>query len=180
MSTVRIGVVGAGNMGAHHVGTLHRSVSGAQVVSVADVDEERATAVAEAVGARPADDGCALIADPDVDAGVIASHDTTHADLAVAAVRAGKPVMCEKPLAPTAQECRRVVREERRTGSALISLGFMRRFDPRTLDSSITTLQAMDSIRGSCGITFPAPGRSPRQGVATGGRRSTERLVSCR
>ncbi|MER6072904.1 Gfo/Idh/MocA family oxidoreductase [Streptomyces sp. NPDC001817] len=101
MSTVRIGVVGAGTMAADHVRTLHQWVSGAQVVSVADVDEERAAAVAAVAGARAAGDGHALIADPDVDAVVIASHDTTHEDLAVAAVRAGKPVMCEKPLAPT-------------------------------------------------------------------------------
>ncbi|WBO68586.1 Gfo/Idh/MocA family protein [Streptomyces camelliae] len=117
MSTVRIGVAGAGVMGADHVNTLHRCVSGAEVVSVADVDEERAAAVAGPAGARPAGDGYALIADPDVDAVVIASHDTTHADLAIAAVRAGKPVLCEKPLAPTTQGCVRVVREERRAGS---------------------------------------------------------------
>ncbi|WP_225094588.1 Gfo/Idh/MocA family oxidoreductase [Streptomyces sp. CoH27] len=55
MSTVRIGVVGAGVMGADHVNTLHRCVSGAEVVSVADVDEERAAAVGT-VGARPTGD----------------------------------------------------------------------------------------------------------------------------
>jgi myo-inositol 2-dehydrogenase/D-chiro-inositol 1-dehydrogenase len=64
-------------------------------VSVADVDGERAASVAAVAGARATGDAHALIADPDVDAVVIASHDTTHADLAVAAVRAGKPVMCE-------------------------------------------------------------------------------------
>jgi myo-inositol 2-dehydrogenase / D-chiro-inositol 1-dehydrogenase len=131
MSTVRIGVIGAGNMGADHVNTLHRHVSGAVVTMVADIDEERAATVTEAVpGARATDDPYALIDDPEVDAVVIASHDTTHADLAVAAVRAGKPVLCEKPLAPTPAECVRVVREERQTGGRLISLGFMRRFDP--------------------------------------------------
>ncbi|MGW5462813.1 Gfo/Idh/MocA family protein [Streptomyces sp. NPDC003996] len=94
MSTVRIGVIGAGNMGADHVNTLHRWVSGAEVVSVADVDGERAASIAAVAGARATGDAHALIADPDADAVVIASHDTTHADLAVAAVRAGKPVMC--------------------------------------------------------------------------------------
>lgn len=131
MSTVRIGVIGAGNMGADHVNTLHRLVSGTVVTMVADIDEERATTVTDAVpGARATDDPYALIGDPEVDAVVIASHDTTHADLTVAAVRAGKPVLCEKPLAPTPGECVRVVREERQTGGRLISLGFMRRFDP--------------------------------------------------
>ncbi|MFI0819500.1 Gfo/Idh/MocA family oxidoreductase [Streptomyces sp. NPDC021098] len=135
MSDVRIGVIGAGNMGADHVATLHRQVCGAEVTLVADVDEERAASVAGTVpGARATADAYAVIGDPEVDAVVIASHDTTHADLSVAAVRAGKPVLCEKPLAPTLEECARVVREERRAGGGLISLGFMRRFDPAHME----------------------------------------------
>ncbi|EFL28819.1 inositol 2-dehydrogenase [Streptomyces himastatinicus ATCC 53653] len=131
MSGVRIGVIGAGNMGADHVATLHRQVSGAEVTLVADIDKERAASVAGTVpGARSTDDAYAVIGDLEVDAVVIASHDTTHADLSLAAVRAGKPVLCEKPLAPSLEECVRVVREERRAGGGLISLGFMRRFDP--------------------------------------------------
>ncbi|WP_037886445.1 Gfo/Idh/MocA family oxidoreductase [Streptomyces viridochromogenes] len=130
MSAVRVGVIGAGNMGADHVNTLHRHVSGAVVTMVADIDEERAAAVGALPGARATGDPYAVIADPEVDAVVVASHDTTHADLSVAAVRAAKPVLCEKPLAPTLGECVRVVREERRAGKELISLGFMRRFDP--------------------------------------------------
>ncbi|ELS56807.1 putative Inositol 2-dehydrogenase [Streptomyces viridochromogenes Tue57] len=123
-------MIGAGNMGADHVNTLHRHVSGAVVTMVADIDEERAAAVGALPGARATGDPYAVIADPEVDAVVVASHDTTHADLSVAAVRAAKPVLCEKPLAPTLGECVRVVREERRAGKELISLGFMRRFDP--------------------------------------------------
>ncbi|KUO17876.1 Gfo/Idh/MocA family oxidoreductase [Streptomyces dysideae] len=131
MSIVRIGVIGAGNMGADHVNTLHRHVSGAVVTMVADLDEERAAGVAGALpDARATGDPYAVIADPEVDAVVVASHDTTHADLSVAAVRAAKAVLCEKPLAPTLSECVRVVQEERQAGQGLISLGFMRRFDP--------------------------------------------------
>ncbi|MEI5527393.1 Gfo/Idh/MocA family oxidoreductase [Streptomyces brasiliscabiei] len=146
MSALRIGVIGAGNMGADHVTTLHRQVSGADVVLIADIDKERAASVAGTVpGARATDAPYALIADPDVDAVVIASHDSTHADLSVAAVRAGKPVLCEKPLAPTLDECLRVVREERQAGGGLISLGFMRRFDPAYVE-----LKSAVSA-GSCG-----------------------------
>ncbi|MGJ5748966.1 Gfo/Idh/MocA family protein [Streptomyces puniciscabiei] len=104
LSTVRIGVIGVGTLGADHVHTPHPWVTGAEVVSVADVDAERAARVATAAGARATGDGHALIADPDVGADVIASHDTTHAELAVAALRAGKPVMCDKPLAPATRE----------------------------------------------------------------------------
>lgn len=146
MSNLRIGVIGAGNMGADHVTTLHRHVSGAEVTLVADTDKERAAVVAgEVPGARATDDAYALIADPGVDAVVIASHDTTHADLSVAAVRAGKPVLCEKPLAPALDECVRVVREERQAGGGLIALGFMRRFDPAYVELKSAV------AAGSCG-----------------------------
>jgi len=131
--TVRVGVIGAGIMGADHVNTLHRKVSGAVVTMVADVDIERAKAVAQPVaGATATADGLALIADEAVDAVVIASHDSTHADLVLAAIHTGKPVLCEKPLAPTVSECLSIVRAEAGgpAGKPLVSLGFMRRFDP--------------------------------------------------
>ncbi|KUN59094.1 inositol 2-dehydrogenase [Streptomyces canus] len=129
--TVRVGVIGAGVMGADHVRLLHGFVSSAEVVAVADVDGARARAVASGVpGALVSPDAWALIADSRVDAVVVASHDSTHAELTVAAVRAGKPVLCEKPLAPTVAECVEVVREDDKAGGGLVSVGFMRRFDP--------------------------------------------------
>jgi myo-inositol 2-dehydrogenase / D-chiro-inositol 1-dehydrogenase len=133
--TVRVGVIGTGIMGADHVNTLHRQVTGATVTMVADLDLDRALEVVTGLpGARATDDGVALIGDPAVDAVVVASPDASHADLAVAAIKAGKPVMCEKPLAPTLAECVRVVRAEQEVvgagGPGLVSVGFMRRFDP--------------------------------------------------
>jgi len=133
--TVRVGVIGTGIMGADHVNTLHRMVSGAQVSMVADVDLSRAQDVAARVpGLRATADGFAVINDGAVDAIVVASQDSTHAALAIAAARAGKPVLCEKPLAPTVAECAQVVAAEVAAvgagGLPLISVGFMRRFDP--------------------------------------------------
>lgn len=127
---VRVGVIGAGVMGADHVATLHRYVTRASVSMVADVDVGRAQmAAADVPGVHVTDDAFALIGDPSVDAVVIASHDSTHAELAIAAIRAGKPVMCEKPLAPTVDECLGVIRAEA-GGASFVSVGFMRRFDP--------------------------------------------------
>ena len=97
-------------MGADHVSTLHRQASGAAVTMVADVHLARVQAIADGTpGVRATDDGFALIADPEVDAVVIASPDPTHVMPAVAAVNAGKPVLCEKALAPTVAECPQVV-----------------------------------------------------------------------
>ncbi len=129
----RIGIIGAGIMGADHALTVHRYVSGATVEVVADLDEARAAAAAAAVGARSTTDPLSVITDAAVDAVIIASHDSTHAALVRACLDAGKPVLCEKPLAPTLTECLDVVAAEKAVvgdGPGLVSLGFMRRFDP--------------------------------------------------
>lgn len=130
--TVRVGVVGVGVMGADHARKLSRVVSGADVVAVSDFDGDVAGRLAAELGARVVSDGISLIEDVDVDAVVIATRDDTHADLVRAALSAGKPVMCEKPLAPTAAECQELVsaQSELQPGQHLISVGFMRRFDP--------------------------------------------------
>lgn len=132
--TIRVGVIGAGIMGADHVRNLAGAVSGAAVSLVADLDAGRAAAAAGPAGARSTTDPKALIKDRDVDAVVIASHDSTHADLLLACLDARKPVLCEKPLAPTVEEGRAVVQAEEAVaeelGRSLVSLGFMRRFDP--------------------------------------------------
>lgn len=131
---MRIGVIGAGIMGADHARILHRDVPNADVVAIADVDAGRARAVADGIpGSRATDDALGLIASDDVDAVLIASSDATHVEYVLACLAAQKPVLCEKPLAPTAAECAAlVVAEDEITagGPALVSVGFMRRFDP--------------------------------------------------
>ena len=128
---MRLAILGTGIMGADHARTLHRFVSGAEVAVLVDVDESRARGVAaEIPGSRVSADAFATIAADDVDAIVIASADAFHADQVSAALAAGKPVLCEKPLALTSGDCRRLVEGEAVLGQRLISVGFMRRFDP--------------------------------------------------
>lgn len=127
--TIRIGIIGTGIMGADHAATAHRFVSGVEVELLADVDLTRAEATAAPLGCRATSDPYALITDPAVDAVIIASHDSTHTAFIRACVSAGRPVLCEKPLAPTLAEARGLLGEI--GGQAkLVSLGFMRRFDP--------------------------------------------------
>ena len=127
---VRIGVIGTGAMGAAHVGNLARWVAGAAVSQVFDVDSERATAVADGVGASPAPTIESLIGSDDVDAVLIAAPDPLHEELALACLTAGKPTLLEKPIATSLEGSRRVVDAEVAGGRRLIQLGFMRRFDP--------------------------------------------------
>jgi myo-inositol 2-dehydrogenase / D-chiro-inositol 1-dehydrogenase len=134
MSELAIGVIGTGGMGTRHAVNLQQHVVGARVVAVYDLDAEHAAAAAKAVGgARVAADPLELIADPAVDAVVIASPDPTHAELAAACLKQQKPLLCEKPLATTSAVAREIVEKEAAIGRRLISVGFMRRFDPAHL-----------------------------------------------
>ena len=123
----RVGVVGAGLMGTIHARLLASEVPGARLVAVADPDR----AAAERLGA-PATyaDGLELIAADDVDAVVVASPVFTHEPFVLACIAAGKPVLCEKPLTATPEAAWRIVEAERAGGRHLVSVGFMRRFDP--------------------------------------------------
>jgi myo-inositol 2-dehydrogenase / D-chiro-inositol 1-dehydrogenase len=127
---LRIGVIGTGVMGADHVETITSSISGAEIRAVADLDPKRAEVVASRVpgaNALPAEE---LIKSPDVDGVIVASSDATHAQYVVASIAADKPVLCEKPLAPTVSECEEILRLEQARDSRLVPVGFMRQFDP--------------------------------------------------
>ena len=129
--TVRIGLIGAGVMGADHARTIASSVGGAELAIVSDKDIYRARSVAQSCGdARVVETADELIADPKIDAVLVASPDETHASLALACIRAGKPALVEKPLGSTLDECRAVISAEIKGGRRLIQVGFMRRFDP--------------------------------------------------
>ncbi|MBC2835074.1 Gfo/Idh/MocA family oxidoreductase [Paragemmobacter straminiformis] len=126
--TLSVGVIGLGVMGAEHLRLLREETGGARVVAVCDADADRAQALAQ--GAQVFSDPMALIAAQGVGAVVIASPDATHAGLALACIAAGKPALCEKPLAATAAEALRIVDAEVAGGRRLLQIGYMRRFDP--------------------------------------------------
>jgi myo-inositol 2-dehydrogenase/D-chiro-inositol 1-dehydrogenase len=132
--SLRVGVIGVGAMGADHVRTIASSIPAARVSEVYDFDADRAYAVAQPVFAGVASSAEALIDSSAVDAVIICSPDSTHADLATACIAAGKPVLCEKPLAVTAEDALSVVDAEVAAGRQLVQLGFMRRYDPGYLE----------------------------------------------
>jgi myo-inositol 2-dehydrogenase/D-chiro-inositol 1-dehydrogenase len=125
---VNICLIGAGRIGRMHAGCL-ASHPDLRLCRVVDVNPAAACEVAEAHGAAAVDDPMAAIADPEVDAVLIASSSGTHARLVGEAVRARKPVFCEKPLDLEVERARDCVAEIEAAGVPVF-LDFNRRFDP--------------------------------------------------
>jgi myo-inositol 2-dehydrogenase/D-chiro-inositol 1-dehydrogenase len=128
VDSLRIGIVGTGNIGASHAKSLAREIVGAQVAWLYDADIARASTLADELGANVAPSVEQLVASSD--AVVIASPDALHAEQSLLCLDAQRPTLCEKPLAPAVAGARAVVEAEIDLGHRLISLGFMRRFDP--------------------------------------------------
>lgn len=138
---LRVGVIGVGLMGTDHAERLALRTAGVVLAGVADPDAARAQACAGRLGTRLFGDPIELITAPDVDAVVIASPGVVHEAQVLACLGAGKPVLCEKPLAMDDASALRVVDAEVALGRRLVTVGFMRRFD----DEYVAVKEALGS-----------------------------------
>lgn len=157
MSLLGIGCIGLGRMGSIFTHHLSGRVPGAKLVAVADPAPGLAERTAAELGVpRWFEDYRELLAVPDVDAVVIATPASTHADVIAATAAAGRPIFCEKPLALTLLECDRAIQAVERTGVPC-QIGFMRRFDAGYARAK----RLIDEGRIGDPITFKAVGRDP-------------------
>lgn len=115
-SSLRAGVVGAGVFGGYHA-KKYVELDGVTLVGVFDIDLARAQALAEPLGAQGFDNMDAFLAA--VDVVTVAAPAVHHAEAALKALKAGKPVYCEKPLAVTPEDADRMVAAAAKAGVPL-------------------------------------------------------------
>jgi myo-inositol 2-dehydrogenase / D-chiro-inositol 1-dehydrogenase len=122
---MKIGLLGAGRIGAFHAGVLaeHEDVDD---LVVGDLDAGRAAAVAEEVGGRSGT--IEEVIGSGLEAAVIAAATSAHAELINACLDEGLPTFCEKPVALGYEETVAIVDRVESSG-AILQVGFMRRFD---------------------------------------------------
>ena len=129
MERVGFGVIGAGLFGENHA-IVYSRAPGVELAAVCDQNEARAREVAERYGARAwYTDYEQVLADPEIGAVSIATPDFAHAEIALAAAKAGKHILCEKPLATTVAEAQAIVDAAAEAGVTLM-VDFHNRANP--------------------------------------------------
>jgi inositol 2-dehydrogenase len=130
MRKLGVGVVGIGEMGRRHAENLRRNVPEARLVAVADVSETRARQTATELEIdRSYNSLEAMLENKEIDAVLIATPDKFHAEAVEMVARAGKDILCEKPLALNLADAQAAIAAVSKSGTRL-QVGFMRRYDP--------------------------------------------------
>ena len=140
--TVRWGLIGLGWFGEIHADTLAR-MPGIELAALCTRRPQRLDELAERYDVtRRYTDYRELLADPTIDAVGITTHVNDHRDIAVAALRSGKHVFLEKPMAPTVEDCNQIIQAAQQS-NAVFMVGHICRFDPRV----VLAKQAIDEGR---------------------------------
>ena len=133
---LRVGIVGLGRLGKRHAEALAHQTRHCQLVAACSpVAAEREFARTQLGVAQVYEDYAQLLTNPEVDAVVLVTPTSLHADQAIAALAAGKHVFVEKPLALNVADCERVLAEAAKHPALVAMVGFVRRFDPSYMNA---------------------------------------------
>jgi len=167
---IRIGIVGLHNH--YHAypfaRELVRGVPGLELIGVADERADLAEEFARDHGCEWTTDYAALIARPDVDAVIVTSYTSVHADHVELAAAAGKPVLLDKPIATTMADADRIVAAGRRVP---VMLAYLLRFLPayRQIKEAVDAGAVGELVSGFYSIRFPVGAITDRPGVTEQG-----------
>lgn len=154
---IRWGIIGSGDVAEHKSGPALYRIPGSRLVAVMSRREDRAADFARRHGAeRYYTTAEALIDDPEVNAVYIGTPPHMHPELTAMAARAGKHVLCEKPMANTVVECRQMVRSCADHGVQLM-IAYYRRFFPvvRKMKDLLQRGAIGDAIRVTASVAAP-------------------------
>lgn len=128
---IRVGIAGCGGISNAHIPVLQQ-LPGVEIRAVCDINPQRAQAAAERTGARIERDFGALVSRDDIDVVHVLTPHYLHAPLAIAALKAGKNVLTEKPMATTLEDARAMVRASRESTGRLAVI-FQNRYNPASI-----------------------------------------------
>ena len=161
--SMKFGLTGAGCIGALRSKALAR-IRNAELVGVTDVDQQRAAGVASPVGARVFASFADLLACDEIEAVVVSTPPQFHEETVLAALAAGKHVLCEKPLSNSVEACRRMLKAAQGSGKTLAT-GFNHRYFPaiRFLKEAIEAglIGKLDHVRAFAGHEGLSQFRAP-------------------
>lgn len=121
MSELKVGVIGVGGIAGTHFPGWNASPN-AEMIAFADIKPEPLHRLGKAQNvSRLYDTAQELIADPDIDIVDVCTPNGFHAEMTIAALEAGKHVICEKPLAPTPDEIKRMIAARDKSGKLLMT-----------------------------------------------------------
>jgi UDP-N-acetylglucosamine 3-dehydrogenase len=129
MKKIKIGVIGCGSIAQHRHLPEYANNEYVEIAAVCDIVEDRVKKVAEQYGAQAYKQYQDLIANTDVDAVSICTPNYLHAPITVAALKAGKHVLCEKPMATSSEEAQEMIQAAEGSGKKLM-IAHNQRFVP--------------------------------------------------
>jgi predicted dehydrogenase len=129
----KVAIIGAGLQAKRRSGPIAEDPN-YEVSIVIDRDEKKAKRLADSLAAAAAIDWRAAVDDPNISAVLVLTYPDTHAEIAIAALEAGKDVLCEKPLTRTEAEARALLAAADKSGRTL-KCGFNHRHHPAVLEA---------------------------------------------
>lgn len=120
MIMINIGIIGCGKIAQTRHLPEYAANPAVTIYGLYDLNAERTAALAEQYGARAFQSYQELLSDPAIDAVSVCTANATHCEVTVAALQAGKHVLCEKPMATTLSECGQMVETAKKTGKFLM------------------------------------------------------------